>query len=197
MKILHTSDLHFNQRHFEWVASQRDNYDVFCMTGDFLDETQGDLEGQIIWVRQWIKVFRKPLFVCSGNHDINVEDSENWLNEIDIKNYYCDGMKKTIDGITFMSAPFENYDGFADFSCDVLLNHVPPEKSLTAIEDGTDKGDNLLYQVLKHKIIQPKVLLCGHVHEPEKVVDKLNGCTIYNPGLEVKGAVPKCSVIEL
>jgi Icc-related predicted phosphoesterase len=37
MRILHVTDLHFNQHHFEWIKAKQDQYDVLCFTGDFLD----------------------------------------------------------------------------------------------------------------------------------------------------------------
>jgi len=189
LKILHTSDLHFNKRHFEWIVSQQENYDLFCITGDFLDELQDDVQEQIIWVRSWIKAFVKPLFVCTGNHDVSIEGNENWLNEINTKNYYCDGMRKSIEGTLFLSAPYENYDGFDD--CDVLLNHLPPAKTKTALtKDGEDWGDRELYRALKNGLIKPKIILSGHIHSPQKQVDSLFGTTVYNPGLTTNKDIP-------
>ena len=127
-----------------------------------------------------------------------MEGHENWLNEITTKNYYCDGMRKSIEGVRFLSVPFENYDGFDDHDCDVLLNHLPPAKSQTAItQDGDDWGDPMLYRALKYGLLKPKILLSGHVHSPQKTVDTQFGTTIYNPGLETKADIPNFHVISI
>ncbi|QDE29816.1 metallophosphoesterase [Shewanella polaris] len=36
MKILHLSDLHFIQKHFDWITQVQDDFDVICLTGDLL-----------------------------------------------------------------------------------------------------------------------------------------------------------------
>jgi Icc-related predicted phosphoesterase len=107
MKILHTTDLHFNTHWFEWIASQQDEYDVFCISGDFLEDTKDEtLLVQIEWVSAWMRKFKKPLFTCSGNHDIEELENEDWLSKIDTSNYYTDNATKTIDGIKFGCYPF-------------------------------------------------------------------------------------------
>ena len=198
MKILHVSDLHYNKSHFEWVALQQDSFDIICMTGDFLDERLGDELKQIEWVVAWIKSIQLPLFVCSGNHDVNIEGANNWLNEIDTKDYFCDGMTVTINGVRIASVPYTNYDGFDDFDCDVLLNHLPPSHSKTAItKDGEDWGDRQLYRALKYKLIRPKIVLSGHIHSPQRRTDELFGVQIYNPALEIVNSKPKCHIIDI
>ena len=198
MKILHISDLHYNISHFDWVASQQDDFDVICMTGDFLDEQSGDEKKQIAWITEWIKGIKTPLFVCSGNHDINVEGAENWLNEIDVNDYYCDGMTVMIQGVKIACAPYENYDGFDDYDCDILLNHLPPFNTKTAMTlEGEDWGDRQLYRALKHKLIQPKIVLSGHIHRPESRVDELYGVKIYNAASSSKVLETEFHIIDI
>ena len=198
MKILHVSDLHYNITHFDWVASQQGNFDIICITGDFLDEKSGDEKKQIAWITDWIKSIKTPLFVCSGNHDINVEGAENWLNEIDRNNYYCDGMTVTMQGVKIASVPYANYDGFDDFDCDVLLNHLPPSNTKTAMtRDGEDWGDRQLYRALKYKLIRPKIILSGHIHRPESHVDELYGVNIYNAASSSKVLETKFHIIDI
>ena len=196
LTILHTSDIHFNKKHFQWIASQQNNYDVFCITGDFLDELQEDELSQIKWVTSWIKSFKKPLFVCSGNHDISVLEHENWLNEINTSNYYCDGQTKLIDGVRFFCAPYENYDGFEN--CDILLNHLPPSKTKVALtKNGEDWGDKQLYRAITQNLISPKVVLSGHIHKPQSTKDELNKVKLYNPSLQTKEDIPFFNEIEI
>ena len=184
MRILHTSDLHFNTQWFDWIAKQQDSYDVFVISGDFLESSkETPLLEQIAWVSSWIKAFQKPLFVCSGNHDIEEFDNEEWLNVIDTSNYYTDNSKKTIEGIRFGCYPYIGAEGYYDFdNVDVLITHVPPSNTDTAIdnETGADWGDRELYGALKRKIIKPKVILCGHQHHPIHSKYLLENTELYN-----------------
>ena len=134
MKILHTTDLHFTKHWFTWIALQQNNYDVFCITGDFLESSKDEtLLEQIEWISSWMKSFKKPLFVCSGNHDIEELENEDWLNQI--PNVYSDNSIKTINGIKFGCIPYIAPDFFEFDECDILLYHLPPAQSKTAIHN--------------------------------------------------------------
>lgn len=184
MTIFHATDLHFNKEWFNWIASQQPYYDLFCLTGDFLEETRPQsLQEQIEWVSSWMREFQKPLFVCSGNHDIEELDNENWLCKI--PNVYSDGTIKTVDGVKFGCMPFMVIDYFDYDECDVLLYHVPPAKTKTALhrKTGEDWGDSQLTQMLENKVLSPKYLLCGHLHYPTTNTDTIKSTLIVNPGM--------------
>ena len=200
MKILHTTDLHFNKKWFQWISKQQDKFDIFCISGDFLESSKDEtLLEQIKWVTTWIKKFHKPLFVCSGNHDIEELDSEEWLNKIDTSNYYADNTIKTIDNLKFGCYPYIGADGYFEFDeCDVLITHIPPANTKTSTNRNNDDwGDKELYSAIKNKIINPKILLCGHMHRPIKTIDKINNTTIYNSGANKYSDVPKHHKIEI
>lgn len=79
MKILHISDLHFVKKHFDWVTQVQDDFDVICLTGDLLCDSNTQkvkLESQVEWITEWVTSIYKPIFICSGNHDA-VGESEN------------------------------------------------------------------------------------------------------------------------
>lgn len=105
-----------------------------------------------------------------------------WKHLKNIPNVYADGTIKTLDGIKFGCIPYlaTDYDAFA--TCDVLLSHVPPAKTKTAMDrkKKQDWGDKDLARLLTHRLLQSKVLLCGHVHEPLEVQDKINEYIIHN-----------------
>lgn len=200
MKILHTTDLHFNKKWFEWIETQQDNFDLFCISGDFLESSKDEtLIEQIEWVTNWIKKFNKPLFTCSGNHDIEELDNVDWLCKIDTSNYYCDNAIKSIDSIKFGCYPYIGGDGYYEFDeCDVLITHIPPANTNTSTnENNDDWGDRELYQAIKNNIISPKIILCGHMHKPIKTIDKLHGTTIYNTGFGKNSKIPKYHKIEI
>jgi len=200
LKILHTTDLHFNKKWFEWIEQQQNNFDIFCISGDFLESSKDEtLKEQIEWITQRIKKFKKPLFTCSGNHDIGELDDEKWLLNIDFSNYYSDNTIKTIENVKFGCYPYIGADGYFEFDeCDVLITHVPPVKTKTSIhKNGTDWGDKELYNAIKNKIISPKILLCGHIHKPLVTVDTLKNTTIFNPGVNVNSEMPEHHKIEI
>ena len=198
MKILHTTDLHFNKNWFTWIALQQNNYDVFCITGDFLESSKDEtLLEQIEWISSWMKSFKKPLFVCSGNHDIEELENEDWLNQI--PNVYSDNSIKTINGIKFGCIPYIAPDFFEFDECDILLYHLPPAQSKTAIHNKTnaDWGDKEIARFLQKKILKPKVLLCGHMHYPIDRIDKIGNTTVYNTGVDKNNEIPNHHIIKI
>ncbi|MEA2019243.1 MAG: metallophosphoesterase [Campylobacterota bacterium] len=198
MKILHTTDLHFNKHWFEWIKNQQNNYDIFCITGDFLeDKKEESLLEQIDWISSWMKDFKKPLFICSGNHDIEELENEDWFNKI--SNIYSDNSIKTIDGIKFACIPYIAPEFYEYDECDVILYHLPPAKTKTAIHKKNDEdwGDKEFYRVLKNGIIQPKIVLCGHMHYPSETIGKIKNTTIYNTGVNKKSDIPNHHIIEV
>ncbi|MDA7746006.1 metallophosphoesterase [Psychromonas sp.] len=85
MRILHVTDLHFNISHFEWVKTKQDEYDVLCLTGDFLDDNNRQttsIDSQINWISKWVLSLNVPVFICSGNHDEVTVDSEESLEDL-------------------------------------------------------------------------------------------------------------------
>ena len=198
MNILHTTDLHFNKQWFKWIEEKQGDYDVFCITGDFLEDSKKEtLPKQIEWITNWMNNFKKPLFVCSGNHDIEELDNEEWL--IKIPNIYSDNSIKTINGIKFGCIPYIAPDFIEFDDCDIILYHLPPAKTKTAIhkESVDDWGDKELYRLLKNKIITPKYILCGHMHHPINSSDIINSTTISNPGSNKNKITPIYSSFSL
>lgn len=200
MKILHTTDLHFNQKWFQWIAQQQDEFDIFCVSGDLLESSKDELLlEQIAWITNWIIEFKKPLFVCSGNHDIEEFDNEDWLNKIDTSHYFPDNYKATINGVEFGCFPYLGAEGYYDYDeCDVLITHVPPTNTKTSIDkNGNDWGDKELYRAIKNGLVNPKIILCGHLHSPIKTIDNLGSTTIYNTGANKKSKTPNHHIIDI
>jgi len=198
MKILHTTDLHFNKEWFAWIEAQQKDYDIFCISGDFLESSKEEtLLEQIEWISSWIRNFKKPLFVCSGNHDIEELDNEDWLNKICTSDYYADGMKKRIGNVKFGCYPYIGAEGYYEFDeCNILITHIPPSNTKTSTNrKGNDWGDSELSSALKNKTIQPQIILCGHMHRPIKTIDTINKTTIYNPGVNKSNKTPNFHAI--
>lgn len=178
MTILHASDLHFDKAKFDQILGLE--FDVCCISGDLIDASQKGVSEQKAWVKRWLANFKKPVFVCSGNHDVDGSDDAAWMR---MPNIYADGDIKMVEGIKFGCVPYL-YTDILDFSeCDILLTHVPPARTQTAIERGRDFGDKELFRALKHGLLKAKIILCGHVHDPLSRVYKIGNCKIYNSSL--------------
>lgn len=199
MNILLTGDLHFNKSQYQWLEDQKESYDCFCLTGDFLD---GDADGftrQSEWVSNWMKKFDKQIFVCSGNHDLDEFAECNWLTDMKSKKICRDNQKKVFNGIRFGCLPYigANLSYFSD--CDVLLTHVPPMKTATSqsVVAGRmrDWGDEGLYHALKERVISPRYILCGHVEKPSANRDSIFRVEIINPGALHNSSVPEHKII--
>jgi len=221
VKILHLTDIHFNQSTFNWITSYQDNIDVICLTGDFLDHSINaflEINEQISWINNWLKNITKPLFLCSGNHDVIEEDVNSlslddlfttdeytdlipnntlkWLSEISQKNVFTDGSVKEINGIIFGCMPYE-METFEKYkNCHVLLTHVPPATTDVAKGVYGDYGCELITTALKTMTITPNILLCGHIHNPLKNIVHFNNTCIYNPGYKLNKNKPNVIVIS-
>lgn len=186
MNIWLTGDLHFNTTQFKYLLAQQDKYDVLCLAGDLLNIKVGSFTEQTQWISNFLEKFTKPILCCSGNHDLDSNNNFHWLDNCSKVNLYLDNRKPKINGVRFGVMPYldVNYSRFYD--CEILLTHVPPKHTLTAQEGDTDNftdwGDEELYEMLKHRILSPKYLLCGHVERPLQTTDTIGKTKIINPG---------------
>lgn len=194
MKILVTGDLHGNKSQFLWIEGQMDQFDCLCLTGDFLDTRSGDFEQQAEWVVTWMQRLDKQLFICSGNHDLDENAECDWLIRIRSSKICVDNQAKVFNGIKFGCMPYLGADLSYFYNCDVLLTHVPPKNTATSKSTVNgqllDWGDKNLYSALKHRIISPQYLLCGHVENPSARRDRLGCAEIINPGAHHNVSVP-------
>lgn len=197
LKILHVTDLHFNQAQCNWVLQQCADFDLLCLTGDFLDDRYGQakpVELQITWLKAWFATFTVPVLVCSGNHD-EATNGNNWLN--DLPNVYGDMSQMEFESIKFGCVPYE-YEALEQFnSCDILLHHEPPAGLKVAKQAGMDYGSKALKAALKTSAIKPRWILSGHVHQPVSNVSRFRECRISNPGSIRHGAIPNHHKISL
>lgn len=183
MKILHATDLHYNQSACAWLADNQSLADVVCLTGDFLDTRTNaveSLQAQAAFFVAWFRTFSVPLFVCSGNHDV-VWDHGAWLNTQNLPGVHGDTSKTEVEGMVFGCVPYDgDLAAFAD--CDVLLHHVPPSGSKTARQHGEDFGSQTLRSALSARALHARYILCGHVHQPAKSAVRKGDCVIVNAG---------------
>jgi len=228
LSILHVTDLHFNRIACEWLGQQT-SVDVICISGDLFDDSVNaplSCSEQAKWYRQFFKALSVPVYICSGNHDIEQDDlawqtitehfdtdfevdefgfipdcassgEMNWVTELAAPNTHIDGTVNVFKGWKFGCACYGITDYARFRDCDVLLTHVPPTGTEAALQAGQDWGCAEIEFAFQSGTISPKYLLCGHVHRPRSHVEDKWRTTIINPGGSAKGSVPKHKVIHL
>ncbi|ABV38245.1 metallophosphoesterase [Shewanella sediminis HAW-EB3] len=205
MKLLHVSDLHFNQAQFEWVSEQASHYDVLCISGDLLDDSwhqTASSEEQIDWITQWTLTLQLPTFICSGNHDQlqlenNEQPSAHWLRNLKSNQLYLDNNIIDLGSYRFGCIPYENPNFHHFRDCDVLLHHVPPSKLKVAKQGGDDWGCPDIRAAIQFGELQAKYILCGHVHHPKARFSKFKNKFISNPGNNPSSEKPNFNSINL
>ena len=196
--LLHITDLHFNKDFFTWIEQQQNKHEIFCITDDFIDSQHDNFAEQIQWIKQWLNQFNQPLFICSGNHDIEYFAEDDWFNHLENPLIFSDESIISIHGVCIGCYPYIGGMGYEEYSaCDILLNHIPPAKTLIAMtSNNEDWGDIELYQALNSQLIAPKYVLSGHVHRPQANDDRIRNTLLINPGAGGK-KTPKHRVISL
>ena len=229
LTILHVTDLHFHQSHFNWITQQTKTFDILCLSGDLINDPRNS--DQIEWVSVWLSALTKPTFICSGNHDVEKETISNeelltldssiddydpidwntdhsiftkkaqqrkssfWMNNIQNKWVYADNTIRKIQHITIGCAPCDDPTLSDFYQCDILLHHLPPEKTKTSHQEGKDWGCIDLNLALNHGHIKPRYILCGHVHRPRANQDMIKNTIVLNPGANFEDRAPNYSYL--
>jgi predicted MPP superfamily phosphohydrolase len=194
MTILHVTDFHFNKRWFDWLLHRAPGHDVVALSGDLLDLAAATPHSrQIAWVSDWLNGFPRPLFVCSGNHDLEWDSHADrwtpayWLRDIVNPLVWTDGQRVELNGLSFLNIGATTRPKGGD--ADVWVVHAPPSKTLVATRtDGADAGDpDLVPAARRHS---PRLVLSGHVHAPLHWRQRRDGTLFLNPGRGADGALP-------
>ena len=183
MKILHTSDLHFNQKMYEKIQKIQKDYDLIVISGDLIESSRDDIEDQINWLIDWSNSISTPLFISSGNHDFDYNEAK-WMQKL---NAVCDGIIE-IKNTKIVALPYIGGDFSNLWGVDILVYHIPPANTLTSItKNYKDFGDREILEYLKFNT--PKYLLCGHIHNPLKREDVVNKTKIINSAMRFKSII--------
>jgi Icc-related predicted phosphoesterase len=202
MRILHVSDLHFQQNWFEWLLNAAPNYDLVCIAGDWLEgrETHASFQTQIDWIYTWKKRFIQtnvPLITCSGNHDLVFINGIPWIKKINHNSFVPDNTTRRIkiknETLIVTTLPYTKTKSTEKLwekgarekektgGQWLVVNHVPPQNSKLALKSGCPT----LHENLE--TFQPDYLLCGHEHlspytEDHSGYDVLTHTQCINPG---------------
>jgi len=186
--ILHIADLHADIKWFKWLVGVSHQYSLICVAGDSLDlNPYRSHAGQLEKVLPLLRKVRTKMAVVSGNHDLlaGVDprlENASWLQEIRGPNVAVDGDTLELPGgFKFRCLGWQAPLPIAGPN-EVWLHHSPPSLAKTAISrGGCDFGDFDLGEHLKEGLA-PRVVLCGHVHDPVRHDDRSFGCWSLNPG---------------
>jgi 3',5'-cyclic AMP phosphodiesterase CpdA len=178
MKILHVADLHAEHDWFDWTASQAPLFDLLVIAGDLQNGfSNTPMHDQARAISKWLLTIRTPTVVCSGNHDywtksprvaVDPDAEAAWLRRlaglgsglaVDGSTVSLGGLRIAVNGwaqIPVIETPI-----------DILVTHAPPMGCACAGgAEGRDVGDPELWDALKFNA--PRLMLCGHVHQPNK-----------------------------
>ena len=169
MKILHITDMHGNVKIMKETLKQ--DVDIVTISGDLIDK-----KNDIKIVKKWLKCFKVPVIISSGNHDLEVDEG-NWLYDLEKENIFIH-KKIEINCIKIDAKPYLS-DEF-EYDTDILVYHIPPNKTFTSIDRKyRDFGDEYLRKLLENDF-NPKYVFCGHIHNPMRLKDKINKSIIVN-----------------
>lgn len=195
MKILACSDIHRNTdfTHELVIASRK--ADVLVCAGDIA--TRGEGTKDILTI---LKDAQAPTVIVSGNHDSASALAElcaDWTNS-----YYLHGTGITLDGVSFFGlggeVPRFNHSSWNEYLSedeaktllaaadpyDILVTHTPPQGHVDTEVDDTHSGDHDGSTSILHAIEerQPKLHLCGHMHDCWGQSSKVGRTSIHNLG---------------
>ncbi|MGQ0802031.1 MAG: metallophosphoesterase family protein [Pseudomarimonas sp.] len=212
MRLLLTSDLHYRLPLYDWLMQAASGFDAVAIAGDHIDGGQPvPAYIQIKAIRASLSAIseQRPLFVCSGNHDLNARDPAgekyaSWVQECRSAALAVDGDSVLLGDTLITVCPW--WDGPAGRkSVSALLDsasvqrgarwvwlyHAPPQGKLS----WTGKrhyGDALLPELIARHA--PTAVLCGHIHEAPFQMDgswheRIGETWLFNAGRQ-SGNVP-------
>ncbi|HKY90814.1 MAG TPA: metallophosphoesterase [Nevskiaceae bacterium] len=219
MRILLTSDLHYNLRQYDWIIQAASAFDAVAIAGDHLDASLPvPSHVQIAALRASFQAIaaNAPLMVCSGNHDLNSrnaagEMTAGWLTESPLPRVAVDGDSIEVRDHLFTVCPW--WEGPAtQAEVEQLLAaaaarrrgpwiwiyHAPPHGPLSW-NGRRHLGDSLLPTLIERH--RPYAVLCGHIHEAPfyeagSWVERLGETWLFNAGHQ-PGDVPARVEIDL
>jgi Icc-related predicted phosphoesterase len=179
MIILHVTDLHLNERWFRWLAETAPPSDLLCISGDLLDRDSPVLHlDQVGLVAAWLREIKRPLCVCSGNHDLEWDGQyecwrpARWLRGPVSSQVWGDGDRFELGGHRFHTISRTTYPKGAP--ADFWITHTPPAGVAVARDHrGADHGEPALAQAAA--AYRPLAVFCGRVHEPVAWFERRDG----------------------
>ena len=213
MKCLLVSDLHYALKHFDWLLSVANRFELVVIAGDQIDgRSHVYMRVQVPVILKYLQRLktRTRLLVSSGNHDLDVraehgERVAHWMESVRSSGIATDGECVQIGNTLFTICPW--WDGPTtkrivgdQLAADaqrpkkqwIWIYHGPPDRSPTSWNGKRYYGDAELVEWINQH--QPDIVLTGHIHEAPFVdngswVDRIQSTWIFNSGRQ-KGPFP-------
>lgn len=194
MKILAFSDVHMNVDFMLQVVEQSAQADVIVAAGDFANKGGSSLRV----IEQLAKIAR-PVMLVSGNHDNLLELTKMCDAYEHIHLLHGGGI--TVDGVDFYGlgceVPQINQENWNEWlgeesaahmleNCPngcVLVTHSPAFGHCDLQIYGANEGSKAILDCVTNK--QPKLHLCGHIHNAWGVSSRIGDTPTHNLGPSV------------
>lgn len=219
MKVLLVADIHYDLRKFDWVVDAADYVDLVVLAGDHLEiAAVVDRAAQAVVAQKYFRRIqaKKPLLICSGNHDLDSktaagELTAKWVSNARHLGIPTDGDSPVIGDTLFSICPW--WDGpqtqaeigeqLARDAANrpahwIWVYHAPPESSPTSWGGSRSFGDAPLRAWIEQ--YQPSLVLSGHVHQSPFVpngswADRIGDSWVFNAGHQI-GPIPAHVVVD-
>ena len=220
MKLLVTSDLHYNLPQFDWLLRVANRYDALVIGGDLLNIAGYlDLEIQITVISNYLRRMSEltRVMVCSGNHDGESRDDSGefearWLRSIRSETLLVDDDRFLQDGQLFTICPWwdgkrsrERMEGLLEEhsrlarSRWIWIHHAPPNLCRVSWTGKRHGGDGFLNKLIERH--SPDLVISGHIHtapfyEAGGWLDRIGSTWVCNPGSQ-PGPIPTTIQLDL
>lgn len=195
MKILAFSDIHRNTRCAQQLVEASKNADVLVGAGDFATRGEGALDVLAILAKVTI-----PAIIVPGNHDSIaglLQFCQGWKT-----GYLLHGSGLVLGGVSFFGLGCEiprynqrswnEYLSEAEAAAilskadpfDVLITHTPPlghvDVEVDDDHNGGHDGSASILRAVEER--QPRLHLCGHMHDSWGQTSKIGKTSVHNLG---------------
>jgi Icc-related predicted phosphoesterase len=203
-RLLHISDLHANDAWYRWAERMRTRFGLVVVSGDLLDlNAHRPVGDQVPRVKAHLaKLASSPLALVSGNHD-SVSGAgpglvcAAWMQALRTDEVWVDGDTFHHAGFTVRCIGWSDAVPESAGENEVWIVHAPPDGAKTAIARG---GLSFGHWDLARVCMEgrgPRLLLGGHVHDPESWYAKVGRTWSLNPGYAEGAEHPNYNIVDL
>jgi len=191
MKILAFVDLHGNLKKLGEIKKKAKNADIVVCAGDL-----SIFGAELDWLMAELNDIGKKTLILHGNHETEEEIKalctlfEN-LEFIHKKTYEFQGYTFIGwggGGFSLVDKEFERFTNKINEKIKgkktVLVTHAPPYNTKVDYIYKQHAGNKSIRKFIETK--QPKINICGHLHETANKKDKIKKTLVINPGAEGK-----------
>lgn len=189
MKILAFSDLHGSARHAADLVAASSEADLVIGAGDFCNMRQGLDEAMAL-----LSEVSAPFVVVPGNAESFDELRSAAPESVEVLH----GTATTIGGLRLFGLGYGvPTTPFGAWSCDlsedqatgmlkacvtadVLIVHSPPKGVVDRTSAGQSVGSEAIHTTIER--VQPKLALCGHIHDSWRQTEMIGAAKVHNLG---------------